>query len=1481
MLIDNLSLLLEAVIKHPLPALNEKVCTGGAHFRESMTQNLASSYFSDFSNFPRERDRSVNPAMHHRLVTRSLFYFNADGASLIEAESAFRVANSPGIITGQREVKGGWGGGVNVSIVGDQGGKQVAGILQALGASGLNGGLSYGPGSGLSANLNFNSASGLSLGMDYNFSNHSYGVNASADAWHGKGSAANPSKHHAGLSLSARSDGSASVDAYYNYGNEKIPPQLRGHGGTLSFSNDGSISTSVQVTGATAGTLTYANGGFQPISLNSNFQNEFNQGLAAENAQNNFDQMKIQEAKTIAVVGMHTENPLFSKADIDTYLPKDESGNIDVKKAQPEVLLAKWDAYKAVMSNSKDIGTWQSDISQAGEKAGVKIQFNGDSPTTTFGKFVAGIKADVLQSFGIANDGTKMVDSKGVLELTSCFVAGTQVHTKDGTKSIETLKIGDVVQSWNETTNTFENKRVTETFVHEMPQLFYLELDGEEGLHTTWNHPFRRRIVARTEARLADTSNVVESALQSINLQKTETRTYEVKFLSQEISKERNTAFTSEWVKVKDLSVGDQVLQSDGGWATVTDKYYYNTEPTKVYNLEVEDNHTYVVGELGIVVHNYNNAQEAMFGGFKKLSNDVYDVAKRLAGMEGGAGNEVYQKAVQFQQEVKETNSLRETLNKESNILVTKQKAAEASMALGVIRNSEFLKAIHDPKSDNVPGIADLRKQLKGVDPSKGFAENHLKSVSAWLSSSGTGFGISNMGAIQTNPMKGYIVSAALSISSAKERGDLVKTIHETKQQLTEHKINEDRLGQKMIERSEKVKSDIVKLIQEKHHNDPKYAEVLVEHGFVKKDTFNPNEHKVTYDEKLKALGDKVKPETRKQLAEYDRKITDLRVSQNKHEAESYAQWNKDHPNEPYKRGPADEKRRNDMVAMQKTLEKERALIINRDVAPFAKEPELHQLEKLADANGLNDKQKTELTNLKNEKKTHETNVAALLDRDASAMETNLNKLLGKPEVPKDFKAVVKEADTRKSYDKYMDLSAEQASERTKTVELENDAKNNSEAVWLKSKGHLTTAESDLAKIEKSLSKLNPGKPDFEAKRAALEEQRKTASDKVVNLDRDHQEYTKQKNKAFETVNKREDRESKELIAKLGNQNVDKIEKNLVGKKKELAEAFLNDSKDPDKKVKELTKEITKLTAQKDELKDKMAAAIQAIDDKRKSSEIVIGTVLNDMLPDSQATFLDVAKRKAEWVEKNLTYMQEELYKGEDVEYTVSGNQVNLEDGVINLGSEHSNQFKDYGASVKIISDEKKEMFGRSNGMSYDEKTGKYVYDQSGRNTCQSYSLLQQLLYLGVRFRDSGRQPIHELTRMEFNLGLTAEMSTNTRAAYEKLIELQGLKVVELGSKEKGVETSFANIKAALRRGEIINAGMYIDGPVNGEHRAGYDADFNKLDPSKGHRVDIVGFDDKRGEWIVNDSARPNQMIRYKYNDYELGHHWSMVIRKK
>ena len=57
------------------------------------------------------------------------------------------------------------------------------------------------------------------------------------------------------------------------------------------------------------------------------------------------------------------------------------------------------------------------------------------------------------------------------------------------------------------------------------------------------------------------------------------------------------------WVKVGQLQPGDKFLTHDGTQATVTrvEKRPYRLE---VYNLEVEDFHTYFVGYPGVLVHN-------------------------------------------------------------------------------------------------------------------------------------------------------------------------------------------------------------------------------------------------------------------------------------------------------------------------------------------------------------------------------------------------------------------------------------------------------------------------------------------------------------------------------------------------------------------------------------------------------------------------------------------------------------------------------------------------------------------------------------------------------------------------------------------------------------------------------------------------------------------------------------------------------------
>ncbi|EKO49536.1 TIGR04388 family protein, partial [Leptospira kirschneri] len=410
-------------------------------------------------------------------------------------------------------------------------GEAMQTVVAAMKMSNLNFGLSYNQDAGLGMNVNTNFTSGLGLGLDYNFKSGDYTANASYDKNHIGGQ----SWANASFNISASKTGHASASISYNSdGNTAIPQRLRGGGGTLDFGNDGKIGLSIQgMRGATVGTLTYDTNthGFEPVSFNSNFQNEFNQGQTAENSSENHERKQMEILMKEISLGSKMDKPLFTEREIDSALPRDGKGGIDMERANPEKLLEKWNGYKDRMSqNPENLQKWKEEVTRAGERSGIEVRFNeGKSATTTFGKFVTGLFGDVAQSFGFANDGSKMVDKQGVFHLDTCFAPGSKITrlknkniriygninssedsfskaNSNKTNSnefssndyeftnIEDVKIGDVVRSWNESTNTFENKRVTETFVHEVPQLFFLELDGEEEIHTTWNHPFRRQV---------------------------------------------------------------------------------------------------------------------------------------------------------------------------------------------------------------------------------------------------------------------------------------------------------------------------------------------------------------------------------------------------------------------------------------------------------------------------------------------------------------------------------------------------------------------------------------------------------------------------------------------------------------------------------------------------------------------------------------------------------------------------------------------------------------------------------------------------------------------------------------------------------------------------------------------------------------------------------------------------------------------------
>ncbi|WP_422119992.1 TIGR04388 family protein [Leptospira kirschneri] len=497
------------------------------------------------------------------------------------------------LLLGRQEVRGGLGGRFNPNLAA-AGKPSIQGFMNALKMTNLSLGLSYNQDAGLGMNLNSNFTSKLGLGLDYNFKSGNYTANASYDfdKVGGKDWA------NASLGISASKTGQSNLTLSYNNddgGESKIPQRLRGQGATLDFGNDGLVSLSIQgLKGATVANISYNTNshGFEDLKFNGNFQNEFNQGLIAEHSHENLKKQQMELLKPM--VGTGIKMGLYSQAEIDQTLPRDGKGGIDMEKSDPSKLLAKWDHYKNSMSGSEDsIKIWKEQVTRAGEEAGVKIRFNeGKSAASTFGKFVSGLVGDIAQSFGFANDGSKMVDKQGVFHLDTCMrgdvpvfklknkniriygnANSTEMNSNEFSSddydlvAIERIQIGDVVRSWNENTNTFENKRVTETFVHEVPQLFFLELDGEEEIHTTWNHPFRRQ---KTEDRNGgDITSRIANAVYGDGRIRREFEQHSVGMgkYSRNVALEKrnsdsNEVQSSEWVKVEDLRLRDQVLRS-------------------------------------------------------------------------------------------------------------------------------------------------------------------------------------------------------------------------------------------------------------------------------------------------------------------------------------------------------------------------------------------------------------------------------------------------------------------------------------------------------------------------------------------------------------------------------------------------------------------------------------------------------------------------------------------------------------------------------------------------------------------------------------------------------------------------------------------------------------------------------------------------------------------------------------------------------
>ena len=144
--------------------------------------------------------------------------------------------------------------------------------------------------------------------------------------------------------------------------------------------------------------------------------------------------------------------------------------------------------------------------------------------------------------------------SGGYVRYSTCFIAGTLVATTEGLLPIECINVGDKVLSANPETCIAEEKTVRDTFHSAVTELVHLVIDGECFI-STHNHPF-----------YVDGNGFVEAGK---------------------------------------LRIGDCLYNKDGDKHILESISFESLEhPVEVYNIEVEDYHTYYVGVGCIFVHN-------------------------------------------------------------------------------------------------------------------------------------------------------------------------------------------------------------------------------------------------------------------------------------------------------------------------------------------------------------------------------------------------------------------------------------------------------------------------------------------------------------------------------------------------------------------------------------------------------------------------------------------------------------------------------------------------------------------------------------------------------------------------------------------------------------------------------------------------------------------------------------------------------------
>jgi len=200
----------------------------------------------------------------------------------------------------------------------------------------------------------------------------------------------------------------------------------------------------------------------------------------------------------------------------------------------------------------------------------------------------------------------------------SGFVAGTLVHTREGPVPIENLRVGDWALSKAEEGGVQSYKRVVKTFAFEEPkEVICVDvwknpegwMNGERaGFVVTPNHPFYVRGKGWIAAELLHKTMILElqggTTCGVVNQSPLfQTAVECVAWMDGFVNSQRGTG------KGRTIDLRDGAVRFD--YETVGNRFVTDTSDAAtfgfkrpVFNIEVEDNHTYSVGEWGVWVHN-------------------------------------------------------------------------------------------------------------------------------------------------------------------------------------------------------------------------------------------------------------------------------------------------------------------------------------------------------------------------------------------------------------------------------------------------------------------------------------------------------------------------------------------------------------------------------------------------------------------------------------------------------------------------------------------------------------------------------------------------------------------------------------------------------------------------------------------------------------------------------------------------------------